>query len=142
MKLLLLNVLCLLVSITYAQRTQLTIEVVGLQNRKGQIVLDIFQTEKGFPIKTEHAIQRQILKISADGKLEFIVNNLIEGEYAFALFHDENSNGKLDLNFIGIPKEGAAASNNAKGFMSPPSYDEAKFQLKKETVMAIKILYF
>ena len=47
MKLLPLNVLCFLVSISYPQRTQLTIKVVGLQNRKSQIVLDIFKTEKG-----------------------------------------------------------------------------------------------
>ena len=56
MKLLFLNVLCLLVSITYAQQAQLSIEVVGIQNQKGQIVLDIFKTEKGFPMKAEHCL--------------------------------------------------------------------------------------
>ena len=68
--------------------------------------------------------------------------DLPEGEYAFALIHDENLNNKVDQNFIGIPTEGAAASNNVKGFMSPPSYEKAKFLLDKATMTNIKMLYF
>jgi uncharacterized protein (DUF2141 family) len=50
------------------------------------------------------------------------------GTYAIAVFHDENSNGKLDSNFIGIPREGTGASNNAKGHMGPPKFDDAAFR--------------
>jgi len=41
------------------------------------------------------------------------------GRYAVSVFHDENSNGKMDTNFIGIPREGVGASNNAKGHLGP-----------------------
>jgi uncharacterized protein (DUF2141 family) len=34
--------------------------------------------------------------------------------YAVSVFHDENSNGKLDTNFMGIPREGVGASNGAR----------------------------
>ena len=31
--------------------------------------------------------------------------------------------------FFGIPKEAYGCSNNAKGFMGPPKYEDAKFML-------------
>jgi uncharacterized protein (DUF2141 family) len=41
--------------------------------------------------------------------------------------HDENNNGKLDVNFLGIPTEGVGASNDAKAMFGPPTFDAAKF---------------
>jgi uncharacterized protein (DUF2141 family) len=49
------------------------------------------------------------------------------GIYAVGCIHDENKNGKLDTGMFGIPTEGIVASNHAKGFMGPPSFDKAKF---------------
>ncbi len=37
------------------------------------------------------------------------------GRYALAVIHDENMNGKLDANWLGVPKEGYGFSNDAKG---------------------------
>lgn len=48
--------------------------------------------------------------------------------YAISVFHDENSDGKLATNFIGIPREGVGASNNAKGRFGPPKFDAAAFR--------------
>lgn len=50
-----------------------------------------------------------------------------ESTYALACFHEENKNGKLDTGLFGIPSEGTVASNQAKGFMGPPSFKDAKF---------------
>ncbi|HWP07174.1 MAG TPA: DUF2141 domain-containing protein [Polyangiaceae bacterium] len=49
------------------------------------------------------------------------------GTYGLSAFHDKNGNGKLDTNFLGMPIEDYCASNNARGFMGPPSFDDAKF---------------
>lgn len=43
------------------------------------------------------------------------------------MFHDENSNGKLDRNFMGIPREGVGASNGARGHFGPPKFGDAEF---------------
>ena len=43
------------------------------------------------------------------------------------MFHDENSNGKLDTKFMGIPREGVGASNGAKGHLGPPKFEAAAF---------------
>ena len=64
-----------------------------------------------------------------------------QGTYAIACYHDENDNGKLDSNFLGIPKEGTGASNNARGSIGPPKFKDAKFQLVSDTSLTIKINY-
>lgn len=142
MKIILIQVLMAIASYSFAQNNRLTIHVTGLQNFKGQVILDVFNKEKGFPMKTEYAILRKKVTIPTNGKVIFHVDDLQNGEYAFALIHDENSNEKLDLNFIGIPKEGAGASNNAKGMIGPPGYKNAKFSFNNSMKVTINMLYF
>lgn len=57
---------------------------------------------------------------------------LEEGEYAISLFVDENGNGKMDTNPIGIPIEPYAFSNDATGSFGPPTFEKAKFSVSKE----------
>ena len=54
-----------------------------------------------------------------------VFSNLGSGRYAAVALHDENGNGKLDKNFLGVPAEPYGFSNNVQGFLSPPSFDEA-----------------
>lgn len=49
------------------------------------------------------------------------------GQYAASAYHDENNNGELDRNFIGIPSEAFAFSQGAKAGLGPPSFTEADF---------------
>ena len=51
------------------------------------------------------------------------------GTYAVKLFHDANDNGRLDTNWIGIPKERFGFSNNAMGRFGPPDFDAVRFAL-------------
>ena len=63
------------------------------------------------------------------------------GPLAVATFHDENDNGKLDFNFIGIPKEGTGASNNAASPFGAPKFIDAKVSLSAKNRVEFKILY-
>lgn len=56
-----------------------------------------------------------------------------KGVYGASAFHDENSNGKLDTNFVGMPTEDYCASRNARGTFGPPSFDDAKFEYRGGT---------
>tara|TARA_Y100000992_G_scaffold221188_1_gene153387 strand:- start:545 stop:979 length:435 start_codon:yes stop_codon:yes gene_type:complete len=69
---------------------------------------------------------------------EFVIN-LPEGIYAIALFIDANKNMKIDKNFLGIPKEQYGFSNNAMGNLSGPSFEQAKFQVKGNSIQNIKL---
>jgi len=55
------------------------------------------------------------------------------GTYGLSAFHDKNGNGKLDTNFLGMPTEDYCASNNARGFMGPPSFEDSKFTYRGGT---------
>jgi uncharacterized protein (DUF2141 family) len=63
------------------------------------------------------------------------------GEFAFAVYHDENNSGEIDKNLIGIPKERYAFSNNIKPTFKAPSFEDCKFNYDKNTdVIRISLL--
>ena len=60
--------------------------------------------------------------------------NLKPGTYAAGAFHDENSNGKFDRAWTGLPKEPWCVSRGARGTIGPPSFESAKFAVTEGTV--------
>lgn len=63
------------------------------------------------------------------------------GTHAVALFHNENGDGKLDTNFIGIPREDVGVSNNQFRANGPPNWDDAKFNVNGDLVLDVTIRY-
>jgi uncharacterized protein (DUF2141 family) len=57
-----------------------------------------------------------------------------QGVYALVVIHDEDSNGKLNTNWLGIPTEGYGFSNNAKGLLGPPKFPAASFSYDGRSV--------
>ena len=53
--------------------------------------------------------------------------------YAIKTFHDENDNGRMDTNFLGIPVENYGFSNNARGSFGPPDWSDARFDFNMTT---------
>jgi uncharacterized protein (DUF2141 family) len=103
------------------------VEINGLRNDKGLVLCAIFSSPEAFPKRSEGAIAHAKSEISElHATCQF--SGLAPGKYAVSVFHDENSNGRLDTNFIGIPREGVGASNNARGHFGPPKFDSAAFQ--------------
>jgi len=72
-----------------------------------------------------------------------VFENLPYGNYAVSVLHDENSNGKMEKNFFGIPKEGFAFSNNYAPKIKAPSFTDAMISLKKSRMTAdLTMLYY
>ena len=61
------------------------------------------------------------------------------GTYAIGIFHDANLNNRLDNYFFGVPREQYGFSNNARGFMGPPSFDDAAFTVEGKTEISITL---
>ncbi len=111
----------------------LTVNLSNFRNDKGNAVVILFYGEKGFPKSPDKAMK--ILFVPIKGKRATAVfDNLRAGEYGISVDHDENNNRKLDTNFLGIPKEGVGASNNARGHFGPPKYSDAKFNFNGENL--------
>jgi uncharacterized protein (DUF2141 family) len=123
--------------------TSLTLRIVGAKSSKGQIAIAVFNGEAGFPGDKSKAVRTLQTGIDPQTLIaQVTLKNLPRGVYAVAVFHDENMNGRLDKNVLGIPKEGYGASNNPKKSMGPPKFAEAKFQLDQpEKVLEIQLLY-
>lgn len=123
------------------QPAQIHVDVVGLRNNKGQVLCFLFSSAIGFPKKDDKAVAHYTSGISnRQASCEF--SGIAPGTYAVSAFHDENSNGKLDTNFMGIPREGVAASNDARGRLGPPKFDDAAFQVSGDPVdLKITITY-
>lgn len=114
---------------------------LAVKDDRGQVGCTLFNSAKGFPEDSSAALQRRWCAIQkTESVCQF--DPVPAGSYAVACFHDENKNGKLDKNLIGIPTEGTVASNNAKGSMGPPRFEDAKFSLgAKPTVLRMTMNY-
>jgi uncharacterized protein (DUF2141 family) len=109
-----------------SQASIIHVEITGLRNDRGQVFCALYSSPDGFPKDNKKAIARLPSAISQQHAVcEF--SGIAPGTYAVSVFHDENSNGKLDTNFMGIPREGVGASNNAKGHLGPPKFRDASF---------------
>ena len=101
--------------------------ISGLRNDKGQVLCALFSSAEAFPTKADKAVARLTAKI-AERQAVCDFTGIAPGTYAVSVVHDENSNGKLDRNFIGMPRAGVGASNDAKGHMGPPKFSAASFR--------------
>jgi uncharacterized protein (DUF2141 family) len=120
-----------------AAKGSIRVIVKNMANDKGAVRIALFNSEETYSGKTSEPLRKAETKISGK-RAEYVLTDLPYGEYAIKLFHDENGNGILDKNFVGIPNEDYAFSNNAKGSFGPAKYAKAKFKLEEsELVMEI-----
>jgi uncharacterized protein (DUF2141 family) len=63
---------------------------------------------------------------------DFLFEDVAPGRYAVMVTHDENGNGTLDTNMLGMPVEGYGFSNNPR-VMRKPTFDEAAFDVGTES---------
>jgi uncharacterized protein (DUF2141 family) len=116
----------------------LRVEVAQVRNASGDVGCFLFNSADGFPEVHAKAYQEIHAAIDANRAVcEF--KNIPFGTYALVVMHDENKNGKLDKNFMGIPKEGYAASNNERPAFSAPRFKEASFVVSADSPTTIKL---
>ena len=102
----------------------LTIEITQLKNNNGHVLLSLYD---------ENQVEIKSLKASIENaKSSFQIGNLKPAKYGFKYFHDEDDNGQIKTNSIGIPIEGYGFSKNAIGMFGPPSFDKWVFELKND----------
>ncbi|MTI29864.1 DUF2141 domain-containing protein [Cytophagales bacterium RKSG123] len=111
------------------KKDQLKLVIKNIKEAKGQMLVAIFDPSGSESFPSGKGLKSVMKEISTEGEMEIVFKGLKEGDYAVCLFHDENSNGKLDANFIGIPTEPYGFSNDAKGFMGPPSFKKGTIYL-------------
>ena len=119
----------------------LIVEVQGLRSDRGQLRALLFRNGRGFPGERGQAWSSTEVGVSG-GRAVLRYPELPPGTYALTVFHDENDNAELDMNFLGWPREGVGASRRAHVRLGPPRFEDARFDLATGArTEAIEILY-
>jgi uncharacterized protein (DUF2141 family) len=115
----------------------ITVVVENVAAAEGKLMLQIMRGESEFA-GTEDPVAAIMARAQA-GEMRFSLGELPAGDYAVRVMHDRNGNEELDTNFVGMPTEPWAFSNNASGNFGPPGWEDAKFSLQADTVQSIRL---
>lgn len=114
-----------------AAAADLTVKLHGIRAQTGLVKIAV--------VGSQDAWDGKAAPVQADGApaqgedATFSFKNLKPGEYAVMITHDENDNGKMDTNVMGMPLEGYGFSNNPQ-VMRKPTWDEARFTVTDSDV--------
>lgn len=119
-----------------AQNT-ISVHVKNVDSTSGQVNVALYDSDETFlsfdgVLKTGSAPAHE-------GIVTLQIADLPIGEYALAVFHDENGNGKLDTNWLGVPKEKVAFSRAKMKTFGPPKYKECAFKVTSDYEISIDL---
>ncbi len=120
-----------------AQAGELVIQIDQIRSDQGQVRVALYENADRF-LKPDGFLVA-ITRKSVVGALTVRFSDLAEGDYAVALFHDENGNGRLDSNLIGIPLEGTGFSRNGRGSFGPPEFSEVAVRIESGGVQTTPV---
>jgi uncharacterized protein (DUF2141 family) len=104
----------------------LRIHVDGFRNIRGNLGTILFTSPNGWPEDKGRAFRAGRAPIDTATRTAIAIwPGLQPGDYAVAAIHDENSNARLDRNFLGVPKEGFGFANNPHVGLSAPPFRAA-----------------
>lgn len=105
--------------------TTINISVSNVRSSEGKINACLISEADDF---LEHCKVYESI-YARDASSSFIsFSDIVPGNYAVSVYHDENNNGSLDTGLFGIPKEPYGFSNNPRS--KKPKYQDCLFQVK------------
>jgi uncharacterized protein (DUF2141 family) len=119
-------------------QSRVVADISNLKNNKGVCRACLFNNPASFKGETGDPFQCVAVVIK-NLSAQAVFNNVPAGTFAMFVFHDANSNNKMDINFLGIPKEGYGASNNKLPFASAPAYNDNKFVVADKSLIKLKV---
>jgi uncharacterized protein (DUF2141 family) len=108
----------------------LRINVENVKNDEGVVRVLLYDSEDTF-LKT-HALEASAPAV--EGATQIVFMGLEAGKYAAVAFHDDDSNGKIDRNFLGIPVDGFGFSGEAGGKLKRPDHEEAAIDVTQDQI--------
>lgn len=115
---------------TPKNRREQAFSVMGLADKECSVYVAVFESESDFP-KSERS-SKTVMVTALDEQVHFSLDLPQDQPIAIAVFQDIDGNGKLSKNKMGAPTEPYGFSNNARGFLGPPSFKQAALILSPE----------
>ncbi len=115
------------------------LHIMDIKEARGTLRIAVFDSKEHF-LNTDSAVYLQVLEVKDTLQQKLHIPGLPAGEYAVAIYHDTNNNGKLNTNWLGVPTEPYAFSNDAGKKWRKPSFEDAKIFVKEpETVVKLQL---
>lgn len=118
------------------------VKILDIRNSTGAVACALFESPEGFPTEFLHSATNIMMIKVRDTQARCDFEDIPPGTYALAVIHDENMDGKLGTNWLGVPTEGYGFSNDATASFGAPSFDAASFPYDGENLdMTISLNY-
>ncbi|MEM9366067.1 MAG: DUF2141 domain-containing protein [Planctomycetota bacterium] len=105
------------------------IEVVGAGEPTGVVRIAVYTDAEGFN-RVDQAFLKNAIVVDGSGSATWAVpREKLLSRFAVAAYHDRNEDAELNRNVLGIPTERYGFSNDARGRLGPPSFDQAAMRL-------------
>jgi uncharacterized protein (DUF2141 family) len=124
----------LLLAAASAQAATVEVHVTNVAGGKGSLKVAVCDRER-FLKQCAYTASMP----AREGENVIAVPGVPKGTWAVLVYQDENGNGELDRNFIGIPKENYGFSRDAASKFGPPGFDEAAIQVGDEASVVAKV---
>ena len=128
-------VFILLAPFVFQSQNTIDVTVTGFKNEKGKAMVGLYNLKADFLRNTYKSFAAKIV----DGKVQVSFKDIPDGSYAISVYHDENDNNEFDRLFGMIPKEDYGNSNNVPPRFGPPKWEDARFDIKADSVTQIDI---
>ena len=125
-----------------AVAADLAIEIRGVRSDAGRVYVAVHAPREGEKFPYAEGMVAAIHQQARAGDMRFVLRDLPGGRYAVNAFHDENGNGDLDANVLGIPKEGYGFANDPSTSFGPPEFEEAAVTLDDAAATAAMTLRY
>jgi uncharacterized protein (DUF2141 family) len=116
----------------------ISVTIKDIKTPNGQILMGIYKDDVSFDKEIAYKKVQAFKTKIANGTLVVEVK-LEPGKYGISLMDDENFNGKMDYNFIGIPKEGFGFSNYYHSGLSKPKLNSFLFEVIENKNMKVEV---
>lgn len=127
-------------TLSAAENPNLQVIATNIQSDQGQVIVWVYDNADDWlsdRYRTFKGVKVAGNRVGDSVTLELL---LPPGQYALSVFQDTDDDTKLKRNFIGIPKEPAALSNNVRPKFGPPKYKDAVFTIGSEPVVQKLVL--
>jgi len=122
---------------TMFSQNNISVHVHNVPSNKGHINVAVYNSDATF--LSFDGVFKARTEVAHEGIVELMIEDLPAGKYALAVFHDENGNGKLDTNWLGVPKEKVAFSKGKMKTFGPPKYNECAFQIYSDYEIDVEL---
>ena len=117
-----------------AVAAELRVTVRGVKSSEGDVKVGLYATPEAFDKRQK---TYGALSPANPGEVVVVFRNLPPGRYGLAALHDLNSNGEMDNNLLGFPKEPFGFGNDARIKLAPPAFADMSITVGNGTTQTV-----